>query len=201
MMLLETPESPMTLRRAALVLSTVLAVASGLNAQAYRFADIPWGSTAETVKNMMAAQRLEFVRADSDGDYAFKGTLAGYPALVWALMADGKLVKVAVHLATPDHKAREAFKSMKQTLTVKYGLPSADYESYETPYQDGDGFEDQAIRLGKGHFLSVWTTVTGADTSNLGLQISETLTVVISYESPRWDTEADRRRAKATMAF
>ena len=41
MMLLETPESPMTLRGAALVLCTVLAVASGLNAQAYRFADIP----------------------------------------------------------------------------------------------------------------------------------------------------------------
>jgi hypothetical protein len=181
---------------AALFLSTVLVVAPGLTAQGYRFADIPWGSTGETVKRMMAAQGLEFVRVDLDGDYAFKGTLAQYPAVVWALMAGGKLVKVSVHLATPEQKAREEFGNMKQVLTTRYGAPSGGYEYFDSPYQAGDGYEDQAIRLGKGHFFTLWTSVSGTDTSNLVLQINEALAVVIGYESPQWDAEADRRQAK-----
>ena len=187
---------------AALFLGTLLTVAPGcLAAQDYRFADIPWGSTGETVKKMMATQGLVFVQMDSDGDYSFKGTLAQYRAVVWGLMSGGKLAKVTVSLITPDNKAREEFKNMKGVLTTKYGAPSGSYEFYEKPYEEGDGYEDQAIRLGKGHFFTFWRTVSGTDTSTLGLQIGEKLTVVIGYESPQWPAELERRKAKATKAF
>ena len=196
------PEFLMRPRAAALFLGTLLTVAPlCLTAQGYRFAEIPWGSNGETLKKMMAVQSLMLVKVDSDGDYEFKGTLAQYLAVVWGFMAGGKLVKVAVYLITPDNKAREEYRKMKDVLITKYGPPTSRYDYFQGPYEEGDGYEDQAIRLGKGHFFTVWTTVTESDTSNLGLQISERLAVIISYESPRWNGEADRRKAKATKAF
>src|SRR5437879_3870512 len=192
----------MTPNSAALLLTTVLTVAPGcLPAQGYRFADIPWGSTPDGVKKVMATQGLVFVQVDSDGDYKFKGTLAEYPAVVWAMMAGGKLAKVAVYLITPDNKARQEYKSMKGVLTAKYGAPASDYEVFQSPYEEGDGYEDQAIRLGKGHFLTMWTAAAETDTSRLGLYISEKLAVIIGYESPQWNAEADRRKAKSNKAF
>lgn len=192
----------MQTKATVLFLATVLVQVPGrLAAQAYRFANIPWGSDGETVKKMMIAQGLMFVKVDSDGDYAFQGTLAQYPAYAWGMMARGKLVKIAVRLATPDNKAREEYKQMKELLIAKYGSPAGSYEYFDSPYETGDGYEDQAIRLGKGHFFTMWSTVTGTDTSSLGLEINERLVVVISYESPQWNAEADRRKAAATKAF
>jgi hypothetical protein len=184
------------------LLSCLLATAAAsAAAQEYRFADIPWGSDGATVKRLMAAQALVLEKADSDGDYSFKGQLAGYDASVWALMAKDTLVKVQVILLTPDQKARQAYRDMKAVLTTKYGEAPKVIEQFEQPYYQGDGYEDQAIKLGKGHFFAIWEKGTGESTSVIGLQISEHLNLLIGYESPRWAAESSRRKAKQTKAF
>jgi hypothetical protein len=166
-------------------------------AQGYRFANIPWGANGPAIKDALAAQGLNFVEVDSDGDYKFKGTLSGYDAVVWGLMSDAGVAKFSITLFTPDEKARQAYRDMKGFFTTKYGAPVDVVESYDAPYHDGDGHEEQAIREDKGHFLSLWREPVGADTSYLGLQITEKLNLFVAYEGPHWSAELDRRRAKA----
>src|SRR6185437_982898 len=101
-----------------------ISVASPLQAQTYQFAGIPWGSNGASVKRLMAAQSLQFVQVDSDGDYRFEGSLAGYKAVVFALMANGSLAKVSITLVTPNNKAREEYQDMKRVLQDKYGPPT-----------------------------------------------------------------------------
>jgi len=152
-----------------------------LAAQGYRFANIPWGSNGVTIKQLLADQGLNFVEVDTDGDYKFKGSLNGYEAVVWGLMSSGGVAKFSITLFTPDEKARQAYR-----------------ESYDRPYHEGDGREEQAIREDKGHFLVLWRQPVGSDTSYLGLQITEKLNLFLAYEGPRWGGELDRRRkAKA----
>jgi hypothetical protein len=181
--------------RYVLLSCLLAATAAPAAAQDYRFANIPWGSDGATVKRLMVAQDFVLEKADSDGDYLFKGHLAGYDASVWALMAKDALVKVDIILLTPDPKARQAYRDMKTLLTTKYGKAQA-VEAFEKPYADGDGNEDEAIKKGKAHFFAMWRKISGTDTSAIGLQISEYLNLLVGYESPRWDAEADRRRAK-----
>lgn len=185
------------LRLRLLSLACVLGVAPHpLAAQGFRFANIPWGSNGTTIKQLLADQGMNFVEVDTDGDYKFKGTLSGYEAVVWGLMANGGVAKFSITLFTPDEKATQAYRDMKSTLTTKYGAPADLVESFDAPYREGDGREEQAIRQDKGHFLALWRQRVGSDTSYLGLQITEKLNLFLAYESPNWSAELDRRRAK-----
>lgn len=165
-------------------------------AQGFRFANIPWGSNGITMKQMMADQGLTFVEVDTDGDYKFKGTLNGYEAVVWGFMSADGLAKINVTLFTPDEKARKVYADMKTALITKYGAPAEVLERFDSPYSDGDGREDQAMREDKGHLLALWRTPVGRDTSFLGLQVTEKLNVSLGYEGPSWGVELERRRAK-----
>ena len=174
--------------------------ATPVAAQDYRFANIPWGADGATIKRLLTAQDFVLEKADSEGDYMFKGHLAGYDASVWALMAKDALVKIEIVLLTPDPKARQAYRDMKALLTTKYGAPKS-VEAFDKPFAEGDGNEDEAVKQGKGHFFAMWRKISGTDTSAIGLQISAYLNLLIGYESPRWDAEADRRRATQAKAL
>ncbi len=171
-----------------------------LAAQGYRFANIPWGSNAATLKQLLADQGLNFVEVDSEGDYKFKGSLYGYDAVLWGLMSNAGVAKFSITLFTPDQKARQVYRDMKATLSAKYGSPSQVVENYDAPYHEGDGHEEQAIREDKAHFLVLWRQPVAKDTSFLGLQITEKLNLFLAYESPNWGAELDRRRAKKQKA-
>ena len=167
-----------------------------LPAQGFRFANIPWGSNGVTLKQMLADQGLNFVEVDTDGDYKFKGTLNGYETVVWGLMSPNGVAKFSITMFTPDEKARLAYRDMKAVLSSKYGTPSEVVETFDAPYHDGDGREDQAVREDKAHFLSLWRQPVGSDTSYLGLQVTQKLNVFLAYEGPSWGAELDRRRSK-----
>ncbi len=102
--------------------------------------------------------------------------------------------KIVVTILTPDQHARETYKDMKQTLTTKYGPPQQAFEFFSDPYYEGDGYEDQAIKLGKGHFGAFWD-------NGLQLNVTEKLNLNVAYESPTWADEAGRRKSKSTRAF
>ena len=99
-------------------------------------------------------------------------------------------------MCSSDLSSRQAYRDMKAMLTTKYGAPADVVESFDAPYHEGDGREEQAIREDKGHFLALWRQRVGSDTSYLGLQITEKLNLFLAYESPNWGAELDRRRAK-----
>lgn len=160
-----------------------------------RFADIPWGADGPTLTREMQARQFTLVKVDADGDYLFEGHVMNHRAVVLAFMAEGRLAKVTVSLATPGREARAAYDEAKRTLTTQYGSPEA-REEFEWPYEAGDGYEEQAIRTGKATILSFWRNGASEGREGVGLEITSRLTVRLFYESAGWAAEAQRRQAR-----
>lgn len=163
------------------------------------FASIPWLSDERAVMEKMQAAGFEFQKRDEDGDLVFRGVVLGTKSVAYAFLGSKRLVKVQVVMATPDSEARRTYDEMRQVLIEKYGKPEKTYAFFMTPYYEGDGFENQAIRVGKGRFASFWNKA--ADGSSLAIYISERLAVSVEYESPQYGVELKRRRAAGTTAF
>ena len=157
------------------------------------FADMDWGISASAVKSKLTASGFT-VSTDPDGDIKFEGKLLGYPAGGWAVIVNNRLIKVNAQILTPDHKARVVFNEMKDVLIEKYGSPSNVYEFFSSPYYEGDGYEELAIKTGKGRFSIFWKT-------HLMLTITEGLTVSLVYEAPDWEKESERRKRRSTSVF
>lgn len=157
------------------------------------FADMKWGTPSTEVRQALTTKGFK-VTVAGEGDLKFEGRILNIDAIGMALMAEGKLSKVTVFLVTSDRQARRTYDDMKEVLMKKYGEPSKCYEFFSSPYREGDGYEEQAIRVGKGTFACFWQ-------SKLSVEITDRLTVRIAYESESWSKELDRRKAKGTSVF
>lgn len=161
-------------------------------------AGLPWGVSPDSVKKTLVARGFSAKSADEDGDIEFAGPFLDEDAgLVAFFTKDRKLARVGVILLTADPDARRKYFEVKETLTQKYGKPSFNRERFVSPYYAGDGYEDQAIRLGKAAFLTEWTRPNAEGAEVIRLGISRSLTVILDYESAGWAAEDERRRAKA----
>lgn len=56
---------------------------------------------------------------------------------------------------------RSRYEDFKETYTKKYGKPSDSYEFFIDPYERGDGYELQAIKLEKGYYTTYWELEAG----------------------------------------
>ena len=160
------------------------------------FADIPWGTTAAHVRAKMVAKGYTFRQADKDKDYLFLGKYRTTDMLVWAMFdAQRKLVKVYVSWLPPESRYYQFYQEMQTVLTEKYGLPQSTYETYEWPFVYGDGHRDTAVQMGDADIATSWAWPPDPLNSAAGLtlRISERFSVGLSYESPAWSAEADRR--------
>lgn len=168
--------------------------------QNYTFSELQWGSSKASVRDTLVAAGFPTVRQDSDGDLRFDGgTLLGFKSGGWAMFSGEGLAKVQVVLLTPNNKARETYKRLRDTLRDKYGAPTQTFEYFTRPYYEGDGYEEQAIRLGKGIFSTFWEHK--PTKQSIHLQITERLVVSVSYESGQWSEESERRKKRETKAF
>jgi hypothetical protein len=162
-------------------------------AEGAEFAELKWGTPlTEAIKHLESKGFTPSI--DKTGDISFRGNLLGHRMDGFALLAGKRVAKVIVNIQTPDNKARETYVLLKETLTKKYGQPEISYEYFNKPYYEGDGYEEQAIKLGKGRFVTFWINTPV-------LEISEKLTVTISYEGPLWHQEAGRRRQARDSIF
>ena len=51
-------------------------------------------------------------------------------------------------------KSKEMYNSIRDQLSEKYGQPSEVIEEFEEPYEDGDGYEFDALEMGQGSYFS-----------------------------------------------
>lgn len=181
---------------------TVSLTGASLGAQStYTFAGIPWGSSRTDVQNTLIEKGYTFDKEVGESDLMFRGSISNERAAVRAFFdPDGHLVKIGVFLITADEDAEPTYRSTIEQLHGKYGEPDLTLRRFDAPYEEGDGHEETAIKDGKGHVAACWAhgeKVTDDPQDALCASITSELTVSISYESVRWDPEADRRKAKA----
>ena len=166
----------------------------------FNYANIAWGSSAEKVKAAMASQGLRFVEKTEDGDLVFKGSLMNQNVLAFAMIAHDSLLKIEIAFLTPDNEARAFYHQMIDVLKQQYGEPHDVTESFEPPYHDGDGHEQEAIQQGKALFLTGWGTNV-EKTETMWVTISEYLTVVLAYETPGFIAESKLRKKRKSRGL
>lgn len=160
----------------------------------HRFADLEWGASEASVRKHLRAKGYKFIEATNRGDLEWTGTVSRRFARVTTLFTpDGNLVKVVVSFTPAEGRYYDDYIDLIEVLTRKYGDPSDAFELYEYPYRKGDGHRDTAVRMGKATLATYWQV----PENNLAIEILQSLSIMIHYEGPGWNTEARRRKALA----
>ena len=99
--------------------------------------------------------------------------------IVFASKKTNIVWKVAIYLPeeTNWYSIKNDFLRLKEQFITKYGNGKS-YEFFSNPYSEGDGYEMQAVKLGKCHYTTFWETQGGT----IGLSISKYEQISVSYE-------------------
>lgn len=76
------------------------------------------------------------------------------------------------------YSLKSYYRELKNSLSTKYGAPYNSNEYFSSPYHEGDGYEMSAVRLGKVHYVSRFSTPSGQIT----LTIFKDGAPMIAYE-------------------
>lgn len=84
------------------------------------------------------------------------------------------------------------YKEYTDIITNKYGSRSKEYKFFESPYEDGDGYELIALKVGKATYSTYWLL----DDVNIAVKISEYAQVTLAYENVKNVELNDRETEK-----
>lgn len=76
------------------------------------------------------------------------------------------------------YSLKSDYKKYVAAMTEKYGNPSEHFEFFSNPYYEGDGYELQALRHDKCHYISFYET----DNGNIAVEINSNERINICYE-------------------
>mgnify|MGYP003654111450 CR=1 FL=1 len=144
------------------------------------FMDVPVAGTISEATKKFKALGFSVV-SDKDNYVTLEGKM-GSTDIELNLVASPttKTVwKFIVYLPKNDswYSIKNEFNDYRKTLIAKYGEPSKDYNFFSSPYKEGDGYEMNALVLGKCTYFSFWN-------DNMVLSISKFKQISISYENP-----------------
>ena len=177
----------------------VLSVLSLGFAQNYTFADLQWGTSRTQATSQLQSAGYTFSEYVEERLLAiFRGSVLSRDALIYTHFTPAQaLVNVAVYILHSDvtrsrrfFEAEKTYEKMVETLTAKYGPSDSNYAFFQTPYYRGDGYETQAVEVGKARFAAFWLVGAGG---GLWIQIDEDVDIAVHYESPGWSAELERR--------
>lgn len=185
----------------ALILTTLAVPA---NAQApvaqpkVTFQNLTFGEPPQIVKTKLSKFKLEHDKGDI---VSFKGEVGGEPALVYTSYTPKtkKLRNVGVYFTSGNkdsiYLVKNRYERFVEILTKKYGAPTDTFAFYSSPYEEGDGYELQAIRMGKGNFMSYWKLEDGI----IACEIDKDLDIKVVYENRKY-TDIGKQEAEAAMS-
>ncbi len=166
------------------------------------FQGVVWGDSRETTIKVLS-QKFTPNKSETDATHLVfdGGKLAGESVDdIYALMTDEGFTKANVYFEKPDEQEIfHQYDHMKELLIKKYGEPKNDFAFFKDPYYKGDGYETQAIRLGKATFAAYWEfpDKDGKSTDSLSIEIKTTLQVMVSYENgPMMDRYIAKKKDK-----
>ena len=164
-----------------LFVSSIQAQTSTLNG----FLKSNWGSSKAAVINNNLAKGYTYYEGEGLDDNLLVATEADFAGvsdcmIIWKLTSDDKLFQGIV-VITPElsAKAMKEYDDMREKIAGKYGKGKT-YESYDYPYDEGDGHWETAFELGKGHLNTYWIFDDG---NALSMTLTEDLSVRVRYQA------------------
>ena len=131
------------------------------------FQGIPWRATSADIEQWASERNAKLANIINRYDgimttLIFTGTYAEELAEFRFTLYRGQFYQVNIYCESiPQSLLIDRWQKFKQLLSQKYGLYSDDFYYFDRPYYKGDGYELQAIRLGKGTAKTYWKRPTG----------------------------------------
>lgn len=134
---------------------------------------LPFGSSTKAVDSF--ATKLGFSKRNitSTG-------IVSYDAGQWAtyhfsFVVFGSCQPVGMHtlkvfIPVDSSNYQQKYDELVSLYRTKYGEPSNEFRFFKSPYKDGDGYEYQAVRVGKGSISTYWED---ENANNLGIAVDD----------------------------
>lgn len=170
--------------------------------QRYLFAGVPWLAHVDSALAQLAAKGYRELPASGQPSLILlRGRFFDRDAMVTGHLDERRrLVRWDVRIDSQQERyrwpqMRALFDEIVQESQARYGSPRSVVEKYGFPYERGDGWEDEALRDGKATLQWSWQARSG---DRLTVEMTATVAVLLTYESPEWaELEARRRSKKA----
>ncbi|RHJ67655.1 hypothetical protein DW110_03190 [Phocaeicola plebeius] len=152
------------------------------DSQHLEFKGIPLDGKLSDFVSKLSKEGFTFKEYARDYVAVLEGNFAGNYATIYILATPKSKT---VWKATVNYNEKESWSSlksdysdMKELFTKKYGEPEKHYEFFSKPYYEGDGYELQALRKEKCHYISFYKLPLGAAI----VEISQFGHIQIGYE-------------------
>ena len=89
-----------------------------------------------------------------------------------------KIVVITDEEFTTWYRLKSKYTEYTRLFTKKYGMPTAHFEFFSSPYYEGDGYELQGFRENKGNYASFYESSKGTIT----VQINNKCHIEFNYE-------------------
>lgn len=167
------------------------------------FLGIEFGSNKEISKEkLLSREGVIFDEENSSEDVLFFDGLkfgGRQTSYVFLLFVNNKFTKSSV-VITPklDAFAIDLYKEIKTEINSKYYETEDDFEIFEEPYYEDDGYTETGIRVGKISFSSYWkfTDQNGGKDDFIAMRITEDMQIIISYEDGDLSDEMVDKKSK-----
>lgn len=145
------------------------------------FRDIPIdGNINSFVKKLEAKGYTQ--EKTLDNGVRMSGPFLNQNCEVWVYCTPISRITTKVIIYMPKDESWSSLKStyltLKEQYTKKYGTPSDIFESFSSPYYEGDGYETQALELEQCDFVTYWKVPDG----DIAVSISKYLQIRLVYE-------------------
>ena len=170
-----------TMKKMLLTLWTVLLVTFAQAQEHMTFKDISMDCDLTTYISKLKAKGYKTEYTDTYGA-VMSGNFAGKDdCKIYILCTENSKLVWKVAVKFPEQSSwsslKSEYKSFKESYIQKYGVPES-YEFFSNPYEEGDGYELQALRLGKCTYFSFYKTPLGT----IMLSISDDKCTSVTYE-------------------
>lgn len=150
------------------------------------FLGIQWGASPEIVSQTMTKRGASQINTLANGDIIiYSDTFIGKDAQIGFYFYNNQMWQTMVMINSPEYAVIDNWKDTCSLIEEKYGKPSDDFYFFKTPYRKGDGFETQAISMGKGTAAKYWffKNPNGKEDNALVCEISTSLQIHIVYQN------------------
>lgn len=167
------------------------------------FWGVKWGTAiAETKKIVLSKPGVKFSKS-TDGDALIfeNGTWGAFkPSLsVFVHGDEGMHTGKVVIEPSLEAKVFEMYDDVVRELTSKYGAPKHVFKNFTKPYEEGDGYELSAVKLGKATYSTYWM-LGDKDSILICTEITESASVRVTYQNAVLSGKANEKVKKSNQS-
>ena len=173
------------------LLFTNVSFAQETKASLDNFWGIKFGSSVAETRKALLAKKTGTIDEKNSSETKIildKPEFAGkIPLFVLFQFVDDKFhTAKVIFKPTLDARVFELYDSVKKDINDKYYKTEKDYKFFKSPYEDGDGYETTALKVGKATIAALWTFKQADGFENsVSLEIDENLLVTLSYQDEK----------------